>query len=867
MGEVYRARDLKLGRDVALKVLPALLAGDPERLARFRREAQILAALNHPNIAGIYGLEDSTSTVALVLELVEGETLAERMERGRIPVDDALRIARQIGDALDAAHERGIIHRDLKPANVKIAPDFKVKVLDFGLAKLADPVSVAAAAPVSSLPTITSPALVTSMGTILGTAAYMSPEQARGQTADKRSDIWAFGCVLYEMLSGTRLFDGGTTSDALASVLTKQPDWTPIPVPVRSLLQSCLEREPSRRLRDIGDAWRLLDAPTAQAKPHRVTWIVPALVVVSAVAVAVALWALTRRTAATTSTASVTRLAIGLGTGRTANTDYQAAIISPNGTQIVFVDAGADGTPRLSVRRLDQPTATVLPGTDDAYAPFFSPDGESVGFFARGKLKTLKLGDADPAIICNAPEGRGGTWNEHHQIVAALDTRTHLSLVPDSGGTPTPLSDLAPGETTHRWPQFLPGGNAVVFTVNSSPGNYAAASIAVVSLVDNPQRLKKIVLPNAGMSPRYLPTGHLVYGAHGTLFAVPFDPVRLEVRGKAVAVLEDLSTAVQLGTVQVDFDRQGSALYRKGQRLGRTIVEWLSFDGTATPIWNEPGYYQVPRVSPDGTRTALAIADGASQDVWVYDNERGDKVRLTSGNGINTYPVWTPDGQSVVFQSNGNLWWAHADGSSPAKPLTKATTQSQAPASFSKDNVLLIWERPTGGGGVIRTVAIDNAGGELRASEPVLWRQDNNPISFPAFSPDGHWIAYQAADSGMYEIYVRHYPDTGRQWPISIAGGTFPVWSRTSKELFFRTEDQVLMVATYDTTGAVFKAGTPRVWSPTRLFNVGLVQNFDHAPDGRFAVLLPEEGQKNEPSYVILAQNFFSEVKRRLGEK
>jgi serine/threonine-protein kinase len=670
------------------------------------------------------------------------------------------------------------------------------------------------------------------------------------------------------MLSGTRLFDGGTTSDALASVLTKQPDWTPIPVAVRSLLQSCLEREPSRRLRDIGDAWRLLDAPTAQAKPNRVTWIVPALVVVSAVAVAVALWALTRRTAATTSTASVRRLAIGLGADRTTATDPLSAILSPDGTQIVFVDAGADGTSRLSVRRLDQPTATVLPGTAGAYAPFFSPDGESVGFFARGKLKTLKLGDADPVILCDAPIGRGGTWNERGQIVAALDSRTYLSLVPAAGGgTPTPVSDLALGELSHRWPQFLPGGNAVVFMVNSTPAYYTDASIAVVSLVDNPQRIKKIVLPNAGMSPRYLAIGDLVYAKHGILFGVPFDPVRLEVRGKAVPVLEDLSTAVQVGSVQIDFDRQGSALYRKG--LGRTIVQWLSADGTATPIWSEPGDYQFPRVSPDGTHIALSIFDGASTNVWVYDHARGDKIRLTSGNGINTQPVWTPDGQSVVFQSNGSLWWAHADGSSAARPLTKPSAQPQFPGSFRPDGkVLLTYDRLPNGGGVIRTVAIDNTGGELRASEPVPWRQDNNAIGFPAFSPDGQWIAYQAADSGVYEVYVRHYPDTGRQWQISIAGGMYPVWSRTTNELFFRTDDQALMVATYDTTSGIFKAGTPRLWSPTRLLDIpGGVHNFDRAPDGRFAVLLSEKGQKNEPPTVILALNFIDEVKRRLGQK
>jgi serine/threonine-protein kinase len=863
MGEVYRARDIKLGRDVALKVLPGPFATDPERLARFRREAQLLAALNHPNIAGIYGLEDSTATVALVLELVDGETLAERMERGRIPVDDALRIARQIGDALDAAHERGIVHRDLKPANVKITPDGKVKVLDFGLAKLADPVSVAAA----TQPTITSPAMVTSMGAILGTAAYMSPEQARGQAADKRSDIWAFGCVLYEMLSGRRIFDGGTTSDALANVLMKQPDWAPIPVPVRSLLESCLEREPSRRLRDIGDAWRLLDAPTAQAMPHRVMWIVPALVVVAGAALA--LWGLMGRTAAMPSTASVRRLAIGLGTGRTTATDYPSAILSPDGTQIVFVDADVHGTSRLSVRRLDQPTANVLSGTDDAIAPFFSPDGEWVGFFAHGKLKKTRLIGSDPIPLCDAPAGRGGTWNERGQIVAALDVRAGLSLVPDTGGgTPTPVSDLAPGEGTHRWPQFLPGGNAVVFTVSASGTNFTDGSIAVVSLVDNPQRMKKIVLPSAGMSPRYLATGHLVYAKLGTLFVVPFDPVGLEARGKPVAVLEDLATAVNMGSAQIDFDRQGSALYRKGQSLGRTIVEWLSADGTATPVWREPGYYQSPRVSPDGTRTALSIYAGASQDIWVYDNARGGRTRLTSSNGINSYPVWTPDSQSVVFQSNGSLWWAHADGSSAAQPLTKPSTQPQFPASCSKDNVLLVWDRPTGGGGVIRTVAIDNTGGELRAvTEPVPWRPDNHAISYPAFSPDGQWIAYQATDSGEYEVYVRHYPDTGRQWPISTAGGMIPVWSRTSNELFFRTDEQVLMVATYDTTGGIFKASTPRPWSPTRLFNTGTLRNFDQAPDGRFAVLLSEEAQTNESSYVILAMNFLDELKRRLGQK
>jgi serine/threonine-protein kinase len=856
MGEVYRARDPRMGRDVAIKV-------SAERFSdRFEREVHTVAALNYPNICQIYDVGPNY----LVMELVEGQTLADRIKAGAIPFEEALTIARQIGDALEAAHEKGIVHRDLKPANIKIKPDGAVKVLDFGLAKMAE--AAAAVGSPDESPTVAMGA--TRVGQILGTAAYMSPEQARGKSVDKRADIWAFGVVLYEMLSGRRLFEGETISDTLAGVLTKEPDWAVVPAKARRLLQRCLEKDPKRRLRDIGDAWAVLDERT-EAPAATIGWKWRATAWVLAVALVAALWALLRGTRGETTLQPLVRLDLDLGPDVSlGSTIGPAAVLSPDGTRLVFVSQAADRTSRLFTRRLDQPKAAPMPGTDGAYTPFFSPDGQWVGFFAQGKLKKIRIDDGAVFTLSDAYAARGGSWGEDGNIVAALDPQTPLSQIPAEGGKPAPITELRGevGEFSHRWPQVLPGGRAVLFTASSRYANFADAAIAVVSLKD---RRRKTVFEHGGMFPHYLPTGHLMYVAKGALFVVPFDLERLEVRGAPAKLLEEVPSTENLGFAQLDFSRSGALLYLTGKIEGLTAIQWLDGSGNTASLEAGPTRYVAFRLSPDGNRVAAIVNEGASSKVWIYDWQRGRKWQvskdLDAGGGS---PVWSPDGQFVVFESPGGLFWTRSDGAGQPQLLTRSKSL-QVPGSFSPNGTRLAYAELTPGGGAeIRTVSVENASGQLRAGEPETFLKTSTVSSFPVFSPDGRWLAYSSAEGGVYEVYVRAFPANGMQWQISNAGGVLPVWSRNGHELFYRTEDQRIMVVNYTAKGESFGAGKPRVWYGKPLASVGLATNFDLAPDGkRFLVLMPPEGaaRRETQSHVILALNFFDEVRRRVATR
>jgi serine/threonine-protein kinase len=563
MGEVYRARDPRMGREVAVKV-------SAERFSdRFEREVHAVAALNHPNICHIYDVGPNY----LVMELVEGPTLAERINEGAVPLEEVLAVARQIADALEAAHEKGIIHRDLKPANIKIKPDGMVKVLDFGLAKIAEPTTAAQNPEISPTATIEG----TRAGQILGTAAYMAPEQARGKAVDRRADIWAFGVILHEMLSGQRLFDGESVADTLSAVLTKEPEWDRVPPKAQRLLRSCLEKDPKRRLRDIGDAWRLLEETLESPKAKGSgMWRVAAggLAVVLAASL-VALWRTTRPVETTPQ--PLVRLEVYLGPDVSLGSSTgPAVILSPDGTRLVFVSQASDGTRRLYARRLDQPKAGQLSGTEGAYAPFFSPNGEWVGFFAQGKLKKARIDGGEPVSLCDAPTGRGASWGEDGNIIAALDPLAGLSQVPSEGGKPISLTKLNQEvESTHRWPQVLPGGKAALFNASIAYSNYDEAGIAVVSLKDH--RMKTL-LDHAGMYPRYLPSGHLTYVTKGTLFAVPFDPDQLEVRGTAT-LLQEVSSNPNLGFAQLDFSQNGTLAYWTRGSEGLRTIQWLDRSG------------------------------------------------------------------------------------------------------------------------------------------------------------------------------------------------------------------------------------------------------------------------------------------------
>jgi Tol biopolymer transport system component len=872
MGEVYQAHDTKLGRDVAIKVLPEAFAHDPERLSRFQREAKMLAALNHSNIATIHGLEQSSGTSYLVMELVPGETLAEQIKRdGALPIEEALAIAKQIAEALEAAHEKGIIHRDLKPANVKLTPEGKVKVLDFGLAKAF--AGDGAAEDPSNSPTLSRAA--TMQGVILGTAAYMSPEQARGKAVDKRTDIWAFGAVLYELLTGKAAFQGEDVTDILAAVVRAEPDWQALPAAtptqVRSLLRRCLQKDKTLRLQAAGDARIELQEAIATPKDSGVTQATPAstsklLLPVGAVAAAlaivagVALWALWRSTRPIEQPLRpLLRLDVDLGPAVSLGSPAGAdEIISPDGTRLVYVSQG-----RLFTRRLDQPNASELAGTQGAWAPFFSPDGQWIAFFAGGKLQKISVEGGSAITLCNASNGRGGSWGEDGNIIAALNTAGGLSRIPSAGGPPTPATDLQNGEAMHRWPQILPGGKAVLYTA-STTNAFDTANIEVMSLAD--QRSKTLV--RGGTFGRHLPSGHLVYVSRGTLFAVPFDVDRLEVRGTPAPVLDQVNYNATAGSAQLDFSQTGTLIYRSGGAGGGLLtVAWLDGAGKVQPLLPKPGAYGRPSVSPDGQRLALDVTEGASSDIWVYDWQRDTMTRLTFTTTA-LAPVWSPDGRYIAFRALGaGMSVTRSDGAGQLQPLTQSKNLQQ-PYSFTPDGKrLAFFEEGSGTSNDLWTVPLESDNAGLRAGKPEVLLQTPADERHPDFSPDGRWMAYSSDESGTSQVYVRAFPDKGGKWQISNSGGTYAMWSRNGHELFFETLDNRIMVAAYTVKGDSFVADKPRVWSEKQLGGtVNAVRNVDLAPDGKRIVALMSvetpEAQKAQ-SHVIFLENFFDEVRRR----
>jgi serine/threonine-protein kinase len=849
-------RDLRMGREVAIKVCT-------ERFSdRFEREVRAVAALNHPNICQLYDVGPNY----LVMELVEGPTLADRIKEGAVPLEEALPIARQIGDALEAAHEKGIIHRDLKPANIKINPEVTVKVLDFGLAKIAEQVAAAGSSEAS---TVAMGATIA--GQIMGTAAYMSPEQARGKPVDKRTDIWAFGVVLYEMLTGRRLFESETISDTLASVLAKEPDWQRVPAKVQRLLKSCLEKDPRLRLRDVADAWRLLeDIPAAPVAASGKYWKIAAGVL--ALAFTVSLWALWRAArSGEAAPQSVVRLDLDLGPGVSLGSGVAGptVILSPDGKRIVFVSEGPDRTRRLYTRLLDQPKAIELAKTEGAYEPFFSPDAQWVGFYAQGKLKKTRIDGGEPVSLCDAPDGRGASWGEDGNIIANLQPQSVLWQVPSGGGNASPVSELGVGEVTHRWPQVLPGGHAVLFSVNNTvSSNFDESAIAVLSLKDH---RKTMVLEHAGYFPRYLSSGHLVYVSKGMLFAAPFDLDRLGVRGAATA-LQEVSSDNARAFAQFDISRGGILAFRTGGgTTGSGTLDWLDGGGKTEPIRTDAANYAFPRFSLDGAKVAYTISQPANADLYIYDWRRGIETRLTKGR-ITGYPVWSPDGQFVVFQDHGGMFWTRADTMGGVQQLTQSKNQ-QSPAAFTPDGAKLVFaESTTDGGGEIRIAAIESGHGQIHAGAIQLFLKTSTVHMFPRLSPDGQWLAFaDSAQGGNYEVFVRAFPggagDAAEQ--VSNATGTMPVWSSNRHDLFYRTvADQRIMVASYMVRDGRFISQKPRVWSSRELANIGLGPNFDPAPDGkRFVALMPVESpeQRETQGHVTLVTNFFDEVRRRVA--
>jgi Tol biopolymer transport system component len=873
MGEVYRATDTNLKRAVAIKVLPESVATDRDRLARFQREAEVLASLNHSNIAAIYGLERSGGLSALVMELVEGPTLADRIAQGPIPVDEALPIAKQIAEALEAAHEQGIIHRDLKPANIKVRSDGTVKVLDFGLAKALEPAG-GAPANASQSPTITSPAMMTGVGMLLGTAAYMSPEQARGKAVDKRSDIWAFGCVLYEMLTGKRAFCGDDVSDTLAAVLRAEPDWKLLPSnthsAVRRLLRRCLEKDVNERLRDISNARiEIRDAkvttdpeattvatPASVRRRERIAWTLFAFALSTLALVAVAVPA-TLYLSRVVPEPVVTRLDVVTPP----TPDAFSFALSPDGRQLVFLANGEKG-PQLWVRPLDQATAQPLPSTEGATFPFWAPDGRAVGFFADGKLKRVDVTGAALQVLADAPYPRGGTWNADGVIVFAPIANGALMQVSASGGVVAPVTQLASGQGSHRWPQFLPDGRRFIFSmVSGLPQTHGA----YIGSLDGGEPM---LVMRAEMAV-YAASGYLLSVSQGLLAAYSFDAARATVAGEPIPVAQAVGTDDGSFRSAFSVSEQGVLAHRAGAGSKRQLV-WLDRMGQMSGEIGSPdeNAFANPELAPDGQRIALNRTVQGSIDVWLLEAGRGVPNRFTFDAAFDSAPIWSPDGSQLVFRStrqgNYDLFQKPASGTVNEQPL-HTTPENKTPLDWSQDGRFLLY-----------TTQNPKTASDIRAlplmgeRKPVAVLESTFDEVQGQFSPDGRWLAYASNESGRYEIYVRTFPEASGKWLVSPAGGMQPRWRRDGRELFYIAPDTRLMAVTLRLVpdGHLFEAGAPVALFPTRLAAGGNIATagfsartqYAVAPDGRFLMNIAAGDAVASPITVVL--NWTAGLKR-----
>ena len=857
MGEVYRARDGKLGRDVAIKVLPEEFSRDPERLARFRREAKVLASLNHPNIAAIYGLEQSEDTHYLVLELVPGETLAERIARGPIPVDEAIAIATKITEGLEEAHEQGIVHRDLKPANIKQTPDDKIKILDFGLAKAF--VDDAPVADDSMSPTITRDA--TRAGVIMGTAAYMSPEQAKGKRVDRRTDIFAFGSVLYEMLTGRKAFRGDGLSDVLAAVIKDEPDWNVLPsttpTSLRRMLRRCMAKSSTSRLQHIGDA-RLeiaeasLDEPI-DAPPSRSPWrrrMVPLFV---GVVIAVAGWFVNRGAAPDSRPVSRWRISLPPGTSLTGTATFNtssALAISPDGRYLAYT-AEREGRAQLYLRMVEALDATPVDGAENATVPFFSADGHALGFWSNGTLMRVSLNGGAPVAIAEVGAVRGASWGLDGNVTYGASSSGGLHRVPAAGGESEVLAspDRASGVKSLRLPDVLPGGEAVLVTVSDLDiDSFDDAAIAAVWPKTGDMR----VLVQGGTNARYSPSGHLVYARAGALYAASFDANDVEVTGDPVRVLEGVATHPTNGRAEFSLSRDGSLLYAPGEPLGTQFrVVWVDRTGRATTLVDEPRPYVTPSISPDGRLLAVSTND-ANMSVWRYDMAQGALTRIVSG-GNNTRPVWTPDGKRVAFWSDREGAWdifsIDVDGSGPARMLLEGEID-QGPLSWAPDGRTLLFAQIDARTGNALWLLTDDG-----KTVPILTTTANEGPG--EIAPDGRWMAYQSDESGRPEIYVCTFPDAASRSRISVDGGTEPRWNPNGRELFYRNRNKMMLVDV--DSGDSLVVGRPQLLFESDAYTRSM---YDVSADGERFVMIEPSGAAQLPTELVLVQNWAEELKR-----
>jgi serine/threonine-protein kinase len=837
MGEVYRARDSRLNRDVAIKTLSDAFAADAERLARFQREAQVLAALNHPNIAAIYGVEES----ALVMELVEGHDLS-----GPLAVDEAIAVARQIADALDAAHQKNIVHRDLKPGNIKRTPEGQVKVLDFGLAKALD--HSAASADAMSSATITMDS--TRAGMIMGTPGYMSPEQARGSAVDKRADIWSFGVVFYEMLAGVRTFGGDTASDALAAVLRADIDWAKLPATtppgVRKLLERCLERDPNKRLRDIGDAWAYFETvPMVEAVPRvaKSSWIPWGAAAAAMIALG-ASWLWLRGSTAE-GLRTVTRAAMNLPSFAS------SPVLTRDGARLAYIDFAPK--PHLMIRMMNELEGKPVPGGDAAFHPVFSPDGQSLAYVwvptspGASKLLRIPVGGGTPITVCDLPSTQvDPSWGVDDSIV--FGTKAGLMKVAAAGGVPQALTtaNAKDGETGHFTPEVLAGGQTVLFTVSTG----ASGRIGVLDIKSG----KYHTLANVGVRPRYSPTGHLLYARGGALFAAPFDLKQMVTTGPEIPVVEGLFFSAYT------FSDSSVMVFQEGGHVDApSTLEWTDRTGAGKALTEPAHYWGGFELSPDGKMMAGAIqekesGDSGHFDVWVYDVERRTLTRLTL-EGSNNSPVWTPDGKWVTYDSirggRYGIYRSRADRSGQPE-LLLSSDSAASPRSWTPDGKTLFYVQSAEGKRHIWVLPDD---GKRRQFTASAFNED-----YPQVSPDGKWVAYDSDESSRPEVYVVPASGTGGKFQISAQGGREQKWSRNGRELYYKDQAGQLM-AVEITSGAAFRAGQPHA-----LFKLSAGGWFAVTPDPkRFLVeRMPEAGGNTT---FITITNWFDDLRRRAPGK
>jgi len=888
MGEVWRARDTRLEREVAIKVLPEEFADDAERLKRFEREAITLASLNHPNVAQIYGVDQVGDVCYLVLELVEGQTLEERLKRGALPLDEALDICRQIAEGLEAAHEAGVIHRDLKPANIRLTPEGKVKVLDFGLAK---PMHV------STETRSTDSVLATAAGRLLGTPTYMAPEQARGKAIDKRVDIWAFGCVLYECLTAKRAFGGETLTDVLTTVLHAELDVSTLPagVPadVRQLLARCLAKDPRQRLRDIGDARIVLERSgvleegvgsggRSSALGRALPWSACALLTLLLLLVSLQafgfleLWS---RGAAPASAQGAVHVSLSLPGGDEVGSRKEMPLaISPDGTLVVYVGLHSNET-QLYLRPLTQSEPKPIAGTEGAKSPFFSPDGRWLGFFAQGKLKKVTVGGTALQVLADASDARGGCWGTEDTIYFAPTNVSGIWKAPASGAPATELTrlDRASGEISHRWPHVLPDGETLLFSIWTGPGP-DERHIVRQALAAGGQRH---VLIRGGASARFLSPGpqlpgYLLYGRLDALFAVPWAPAEVDLEGVVPIALPESPRLEGEGAAAYALSTDGTLVYLPGgdARRAQRLV-WVDRAGLAEPLPLPERDYHSVVISPDGRRAIVQIEEGMV-GLWLHDFARQTLTPFATSGGSSQAPVWTPDGQRVIYRGTRagfrNLFWKAADGTGEEGRLTTKADVVQTPTSVSPDGHWLVFneEGSAQTGGQIWMVPLDGERSATDSERPVPV-EERTPLLLVQgtngqVAPDGNWIAYQSLVSGRDEIYVQPFPGPGPRQPISTGGAQSPLWSRDGSELFFTTLDKLMAVDV--TTTPTFSASAPRVVFEGR-YRDSFNGNTPYAisADGRRFLRVQQVQPDRALTHIDVVLNWLAEVEQAAAGK